>query len=79
MCCVPNDEERKQFDLPHAMRVFNALKKHKFEKENEIRAITYKRERLDWKFRLSLTLGHSIRSSGVLRQLTKCSGYDADQ
>lgn len=45
MCCVPNDEERKQFDLPHAMRVFNALKKHKFEKENEIRAITYKREK----------------------------------
>ena len=45
MCCVPNDEERKRFDLPHAMRVFNALKKHKFEKENEIRAITYKREK----------------------------------
>ncbi len=34
MCCVPNDEERKQFDLPHAMRVFNALKKHKFENWN---------------------------------------------
>lgn len=45
MCCVPNDEGRKQFDLPHAMRVFRALKKHKFEKENEIRAITYKREK----------------------------------
>lgn len=42
---IPNDEERKQFDLPHAMRVFHALKKHEFEKENESRAIIYKREK----------------------------------
>lgn len=42
---IPNDEERKQFDLPHAMRVFHALKKHEFEKENEIRSIIYKREK----------------------------------
>lgn len=42
---IPNDEERKQFDLPHAMRVFHALKKHEFEKENEIRGIIYKREK----------------------------------
>ena len=27
------------------MRVFHALKKHEFEKENEIRAIIYKREK----------------------------------
>ena len=42
---IPDDEERKQFDLPYAMRVFHALKKHKFEKENEIRAIIYKHEK----------------------------------
>ena len=42
---IPDDEERKQFDLPHVMRVFHALKKHEFEKENEIRAIIYKHEK----------------------------------
>lgn len=42
---IPNDEERKQFDLPYMMRVFHALKKHGFEKENEIRAIIYKHKK----------------------------------
>ena len=42
---IPDEEKRKQFNLPYMTRVFQALKKHEFEEENEIRAIIYKHEK----------------------------------